>query len=578
MYFTVSELSRAVKKSENYVRQHINRNHLNVLRDGRSVLVHVDEATRWARERELLLELPAHFSVPTSYSENRVGRITVLTWHSEGANPTNLFTLIRHRSRDALGPWASEPDETWSSEEVLSDCSSDGEAFQLHVMDAPLGHCQDLVDRILDKGKLDINGIEVDYHLEDRPRVHWAYRDERPNTAQSFRSPFSEHSAQVTEYWSFAEGPCDRWMTIAESSENNLEPLLKKIGFPLLGRRPDRIGNLLLAGAEDTLYCNLSALNQENALILSVERVDGGELTPDDYTATLWASHSGDDVLRREVPVTRRETVIDLRSEVDRIGFAIRRNVDGVCFDFMDTHLAMSISIEMNIGSGTDIQLRDRKRPGTERFSLPSARSMINVEADRNSAALDKQIRREYLDRNSFERTLKARRERNFGRFGPDQFAAAAKFFRGLLSRHLHTDEPIYLADPYFTLSRPKEAERKFYLRMFEVTSGHPLRILCSPKTDTPIEPWWSGYPDFLTRHITVRELIKQSGHGRTFHDRYLIAGDEEILISHSFSGWRTDGVTLVSLPYGVYRAEAEKWWSMGPGVTPEGILVREVN
>ena len=578
MYFTVSELSRAVKKSENYVRQHINRNHLNVLRDGRSVFVHVDEATRWARERELLLELPAHISVPTSYSENRVGRITVLTWHSENASPTNLFTLIRHRNRDALGPWARDPDSTWSSEDVLSDCASDGEAFQFHVMDAPLGHCQDLVDRILDESKLDINGIEVDYHLEYRPRIHWAYRDERPDTEHSFRSPFSKHSAQVTEYWSFAEAPCDRWMAMAESSENNLEPLLKKIGFPLLGRRPDRIGNLLLAGAEDALYCNLSALNQENALTLSVERVDGGELPPDEYTATVWASHSGDDVLRREVPVTRRETVVDLQSEVDRIGFAIHRNVDGVCVDFRDTYLIMSINIKMNIGSSTDIQLRDRKRPGSDRFSLLSARSMINIEADKNSTALDKQIRREYLDRNGFERTLKAHRERNFGRFGPDPFVAATKFFRELLSRHLHTDAPIYLADPYFTLSRPEDDEREFFRRIFEVTSGHPLRILCSPKAATPIGYWWSGYPDFLTRHIIVRELIKQGGNGRAFHDRYLIAGDEEILISNSFNGWSADGVTLVSLPYGVYRAEAEKWWSLEPGTTSEGIVVREVN
>ena len=92
------------------------------------------------------------------------------------------------------------------------------------------------------------------------------------------------------------------------------------------------------------------------------------------------------------------------------------------------------------------------------------------------------------------------------------------------------------------------------------------------------MESWWSSYPDFLTRHVTARVLIKQSGNGTVFHDRYLIAGDEEVLISNSFNGWRTDGVTFVSLPYGVYRSEAERWWSLDARITPEGILVREVN
>ena len=578
MYLTIPKLARAVKKNENYVRQHINRNHLNVHREGRSVFVHLDEATRWARERGLPLELPAHVSVPTSYVENRVARMTVLTLRLGNGEPTNLFTLIRHRSRDALGPWTSEPSATWSSEGVLSDYASEGEEFQLHVMDAPLGHCQGLVDQILDEGKLEINSIEIGYHLEDLPRVHWAYRDERSDTDHSFRSPFSKHSAEITEYWSFVEEPRDRWMTIAESCANNLKPSLKKLGFSLLDRRPDRVGNLLLAGAEDTLYCELSALNPEKALILSVDRVDGGELPPDEYTATVWASHSRDDVLRCEVAVTRRETVIDVQSEVDRIGFAIDKNVDGECIDFMDTYLIMGINIDLNIGSSTTIQLHDRRRARANRFSLPSARSMINIEPDKNSAALDKQIRREFLDRNSFERTLKARQERNFGRFGPDQFDDAVDFFLGLLRRHTYTDDPIYLADPYFMAVGPSDTESEFYLRIFESTSGIPLRILCSPRTTGPMESWWSSYPDFLTRHVTARVLIKQSGNGTVFHDRYLIAGDEEVLISNSFNGWRTDGVTFVSLPYGVYRSEAERWWSLDARITPEGILVREVN
>ena len=60
MYFTIAELAKAVKQTENFVRQHVNRNHLNVERDGRNVYVALDEAIRWAQERRLSLTLPSH--------------------------------------------------------------------------------------------------------------------------------------------------------------------------------------------------------------------------------------------------------------------------------------------------------------------------------------------------------------------------------------------------------------------------------------------------------------------------------------------------------------------------------------
>ena len=106
-----------------------------------------------------------------------------------------------------------------------------------------------MIDHILDEGRLGIDGVEISYSLERIPRRHWAYRDERSDTEHSFRSPFSKHSADVTEYWSFVDEPRKRWMRIAESCGNHLEPVLKKLGFPLLNLRPDRIGNFVLAGA-----------------------------------------------------------------------------------------------------------------------------------------------------------------------------------------------------------------------------------------------------------------------------------------------------------------------------------------
>ena len=504
--------------------------------------------------------------------------MTVLSWHPGGGVPVNLFTLIRHRRRESLGPWASDPDSIWSSEDVLSEYADESEEFRFHHMDVPLEGCQELIGHILDEGKLGIAGVEIDYSLERVPRRHWAYRDEHSDTEHSFRSPFSDHSADVTEYWSFVDEPRKRWMRIAESCGNRLEPLLKKIGFPLLNLRPDRIGNFVLAGAEDTLYCELTARNADNSLVLSVERADGAELQPDAYTASVWASHSGDDVLRYELAVTQKETAIDLQSEVDRIVFAIYRNSDRQCIDYRDTYLIMSINFELNIGSGSTIGVRDLRRSSVSWFSRPSSRSTHKIEPSENSAHLDHQIRREFLGRNSFGQAMNARREIDFGRFGPDQYQEAAKFFTGLLHRYTNSDEPLYLSDPYFMSIGPGDPESELYLRIFEATSGGLLRILCSPKERTgPMKPWWSSYPTFLTSHVTIREIVGPRGTVTAIHDRYLVAGDNEILISNSFTGWRHDGVTFVGLPYGVYRAEAEKWWSLAPGMTPGGILVREV-
>ena len=577
MRLTIAELALAAGKSQNYVRQHVNRKHLTVQREGRKVFVDLDEAARWARDRGLPLALSAHSTLSMEAVERRVARMTVLTWRPKDSRPINLFTLIRHRRPEALGPWAREPDQIWLSEVVLTEYAGESEEFRLYVLETTLHHCQELVDAILDEGTLEVPGGKIDYSLESTPRHHWAYRDELQDIEPSFRSPFAKYSARVTEYWSFADGPPKRWLKVAESPDAKVEVLEDRLGFPL-SQLPDRVGNLLIAGAEDTLRCELSAHSEGKALILSVDSVDGSELSPNTYTAIVWASHSGDDVARCEVPIAQKETVTDLQSEVDRIGFAMHRNVDGQCIDLMDTYLIMSVGIAMNIESGATLEVRDRRSSRTTQLSPWSSRSVLNIEPDKNSAILDKQIRREVLTRRSFAREMAARRQDSFGRFGPDQFDEAVEFFIGLLHRHTYSTEPLFIADPYFLSVGPGDAESQLYLRIFGATTGRQLQILCSPKKwQKHKNPWWAKYPSIVTNHVTVRELLTPKQHEAVFHDRYLITGDMEMLVSNSFNGWRKDGVTFVSLPYGVYRAEAEKWWSLGLGMTPDGILVHEV-
>ena len=164
MHLTIQELARAVGKSENYVRQHVNRKHLTVQRDGRSVSVTSDEAARWARERGLPFNLPTNAWPSTATMEGRTARMTVLTQHRPGERFLNLLTVVRHRRQDALGPWSDEPGGTWASEDL-------GNGLRLYSMDASFEHCRELVDYILEVSTLPIDGIEIRYALGTRSSV-----------------------------------------------------------------------------------------------------------------------------------------------------------------------------------------------------------------------------------------------------------------------------------------------------------------------------------------------------------------------------------------------------------------------
>lgn len=569
MDITIAELAHAVDKSETYVRQHIHRKHLIVQRDGRNVSVALDEAMRWARERGLSFVSPARALVTTGAMKDRTARMTVLTWYTPDVRPCNLFTLIRHRRRDVLGPWASEPDETWSSEDL-------GQELRLFSLDAPFECCRVLVDRILKLGVLDINDIKIDYALEPIPRRHWAYRDGRPLADNSMRSPFSKHSAEIIEYWSFAAEPRKHWLKVLESLQGKAPPQLVRLGFPL-ERRPDRIGNLMIAGAEDAITCDLSA-NHDRTLRL---HVDASKLLPDAYRATVWASHSGDEVLRRNVPVALGQTVIEITSDVDHIGFAVFRTADGRCVDLMEEFLLMEAHVRMEIAFGSTLHFRDHKSHSTHRVNPSGFISTANVQFDQDSTEIDKGIRRLWLDRRVCEREVAARREGNFERFEPDEFDKAIHYFISLLRQDSDHTGPIYLADRYFMKSfhrdNKKERLKQLYLEMFAATVGRPLQILCTERENDRGQPWWSNYPNLITDHVSVRSFLKQDRKTPGFHDRYLITPEREILITHSLNGWPEAGVTFIRLPYDIYRARAESLWRMDIESNTTDFFVQEI-
>ena len=566
MNLTIAELARAVDKSDTYIRQHIHRQHLRVRKDGRNVSVALDEAVRWAHERGLSFVPPARVSMTTGAMKDRIARMTVLTWHGPDAQPCNLFTLICHRRQDALGPWAGEADETWSINDL-------GHGLQLFSFDAPFERCQALVDHILASGMLEINGLEIHYALGSLPRRHWAYRDDRPLATASMRSPFSKHSAEIIEYWSFKAEPHECWLEILESLTAQQRSQLARLRFPL-DRRPDRVGNLIIAGAEDAITCNLTA-HHDQTLRLDV---DAKELLPGAYSATVWASHSGDEVLRREVPVTAGQTMIELASDVDHIGFAIYRAVDRQCVDWMEVFLIMEVGVRMEIESGPTLHFHDRRGRPIHKVNPSGSISTIYVRFDNDSAELDKEIRRLWLDRRVHEHEAAARREGNFARFRPDEFDQAVQYFIGLLRQDSDQTAPIYLADPYFMSQGRQEFKAKLYIDMFASTTGQPLRILCSTRKNGDAPPWWANYPNQITDHVSVRTFLERNEHKHGFHDRYLITPKREIIITHSFNGWSKHGVTFASLPYDVYRAEAEQLWSMDIESTTTRLLVQEID
>lgn len=574
MRLTVSELAHAVGKSENYIRQHINRKHLTVQRDGRNIFVEHDEAARWASERHLLFVLPPNAWPSTTTIQKRVARMSILMLQHPDGQFLNLLTVVRHRQQDALGPWANEPSKAWTNEGLKN-------GLQLFSLDATLEHCQELIESILDTGILAIKENQICFALEPIPRRRWAFRNQLGHVDAAMISPFSKHSAEIIEYWSSTAAPRRDWLNILDSGHDDALLPLSRLGVPL-DLLTDRVGNLIIAGAKDEITCDLDA-RHDRTLRLHIE---ADNLVSGDYLATVWASHAGDEVLRQEVPVTQRLTVIELASDVDSIGFAIFRTSDGQCIDLLEERLLMQIGGEIRVNSGTAIQIHDKRGRFFHEVNPtgPGLRFDLSFENEQH-LKLDNEIRQRCLERRVRDREVAARREGNLERFGSGEFEGAAQYLTRLLHRDMEEKKPIYLADPYFANLLTENVGTKpdllkLCLDIFAATAGTSLRILCAKEDHEQFDlpSWWSTLPEDITSHVKVRSFLKQDGNSAGFHDRFLITPKREIIITHSITGWHKDGVTFARLPYDVYRTEAERLWMTEVGSRTSALLVREIS
>ncbi len=512
--------------------------------------------------------------VPDGANENRTSRMSVLAWHPKEGPARNLFTHIRHRRTDGMGPWAREQDGVWRTMTFPSNEIVHPGEIKLHVVDAPLAYCLELVKDILDKKAMVVEGIDVFYALEQPARCHWAYRNHMGTDGHSVNSPFKRHSAKVTEVWSLEPDPRDYWRKVCESyTSRQIEDALRGLAFRL-DRRLDRVGNLMISGAEDEINCELA--NERTHLRLSVNTADGTGLPENGYFATVWADDNDDALVHQHLEITEQHTLINVDSSLDQIGLALYRRRDGQCIDRWEVPLVREINISMNLTTGQTLAVHDARRGTTNTVSIGDAKSLISV-GDENSAALDSAIRREMLGRRSWLQDRDARGQGNLGRFGPDQTEQAIDFFLSLLADSGHSNGPIYLADPYFMQRDLDNTNERVYSSMFSTTKGQQLRILCGQRN---VERWLSKYPSILTNHVAVRSVTTKDRKGQdrpAFHDRYMITPDKEIIVTNSINGWHEHGVTFATLSYGVYRAEAEEFWSLNVGRNNNGVLVEEI-
>ena len=217
MNFTVAELALAVDKHEHYVRQHIHRGHLAIVRDGRHVSVTVEEALRWASTRGLGFTLPETPQVALTAQGERAARLTLLVWNSSRGKARNLFTLLRHRRRDALGPWDDRQDTIWSSELL-------GDELTLLSLSGSYALCREHLDRILTAGKLRALGHEIEYTLERGPRNHLGL----PGQYAPFRCLDTEPvlEAQRRDY---------RILELCAGTAQTLDPVVRFVGGTIAG-------------------------------------------------------------------------------------------------------------------------------------------------------------------------------------------------------------------------------------------------------------------------------------------------------------------------------------------------------
>lgn len=559
---SVSELAQAVGKTENYVRQHIHRGHLTPVKDGRQTYITTEEAHRWCRTRGLPFTPPPALQ-PEPILQDRAARISVAGFSLPDGDRVNAFTHVRIRRREHLGPWAPAADGCWHREQLPH-------RFELFTTDTDPRSCQAFISQALSGGATTVGDQPCHYDLLPWPRLHWAYRNHHGDRDAPLLSTFSSHSSEVREYWG-RDSDTRRMLADAMAALTADTDAFQSLGFPLRSRT-DRLGNLIVSTASDPITCELSVLGRD-ALAFDV----AGDPMPDEYSANVWAAHSGDIMFHRRIAVNPGRTTITLPTPPDRIGFDVHRASDGQCVDRMDADLIMEVHMRLNASIGPALNLTDQHGDTIHTVNPSRHRSKVVVSGNDDASTVDRIVRTRNLGYHATEAEAAARRQGNHARYQPAEFPDAVAHFVKLLDDHVDQAGPIYLADRYFADEVEGNDGIRLYADILSAAAGRDLRVLCTKPPKPSQSPWWRKLPPDLTSNLVVRSFRTHDPNPKpAFHDRYLVTPNHETLLSHSLNGWPKHGVTFVTLPFDVYRAEAEHLWSIDVGSTNAPLSVEE--
>ena len=496
---------------------------------------------------------------------DRIARMTVLVWAPPGGPAQNLFTLVRTHHRDAAGPWTRTDDHVWVRQDL-------GNELRLLRLDTTDEEARKTVQRVVESGSLLADGSPIRYTLNLGPYHHRAYRDNTGNTETAIVSPFQNHSAAITEYWGISQELLQRWFDLSDAPESAARPPLCHLGVSL-ETLPDRVGNLVLADAEDA-FVAYASFDRFRSVVRF--RTTLPEPVAKKHIATIWGYFSGNCIAHRKFLIPSGTTSVKMPANIDRLGFSIHDMSTGDCIDLMDSFLVMEAHFDIDM-LGRKTEFKDPTTGSTIYVHQSSNLSRVSVSSDQGMAGLDGQIRQRWLRRVHLNRERKARRDRVLARFDPNDIEAAAKYFLDLLRRDRRGKEPIYIGDPYFLWTREDAFLRMFYLRILGETSGQVVRILCGTLDRDNLRAWLLKLPQHIRRHVSIRSFRRRGSRKPLFHDRYIVTRERETAVTNSINGWKRHGVTFAGLSSDVYRTNAEELWSLSDGPSDTETLVRTI-
>ncbi|MGE4232036.1 MAG: hypothetical protein AB7F43_01790 [Bacteriovoracia bacterium] len=553
--FTIKQVSEIVSQSENLVRQHIHRGHLESIKLENAVYVEKGALLKWAKGRSFALNERVikdfemfHPTVPASISnlEAKASRCKILLLEDEGT-VFFLGATIKTRRTPRLSK-----DADWKR---LSDENSNLVLFQKDVVGN--WNIEEFLVALNEGMKLENLSFAASLSRESHYFVghdHTKEQDRPP-----YNSPFS-HGSKVYECWDLNLSKKQELLVRLQRISRSKE-IEKKFEIDFFNY-PDKIGNVLIFEALDgcTARCNKSS---NRSLALSLDR------PPEErFFATISCWLYSEPVFKKLILVDKQHTTIDIDAEFNHYSCDI---FDSAGSPVTSENYYILEKIEIGIQARTrtaEIQDKSGKKIATISKDLHQ-RTQVGLERD--IAGL-----RDLLKWRNYEsRRLKLALGGQYFDFGPNQLSDLWKKICALSVKGHHGESEVYLCDPYFLKFIKSTDGKKFLLLLAQELSGREIRILCG------ITPEIQS----LDPNKIVKEIEESVG-GRVFsgirlkaigqecqdrdgkptiipkmHNRWIAHRDHSYTISNSLNFIRDDGATIQKMDSDFHFTRSSFYW-----------------